>query len=224
MKTDYVSIYPLYDSYLSHSGIKGMKWGIRRYQNPDGTLTEEGRRRYGYNLDLSNTSKVNIAKIRTGEARRRYEYAKKNDKTNKKNIRNLRNRYSQAKKSEKNVKLVEKGREIYSRGDGIVSNNAKRFLVSGAAIIGSRIFKNAMFNTTKSMYNRGKLDLGKYNTMSLLAALGSTAIGAAGSAYAIKQINNNRALRAYYGAQYSSGYNNKKIGSEEYKDRIGKSQ
>lgn len=32
---------------LSHSGIKGMKWGRRRYQNPDGTLTPEGKKRYG---------------------------------------------------------------------------------------------------------------------------------------------------------------------------------
>lgn len=32
---------------LSHSGIPGMKWYLRRFQNPDGSLTEEGRRRYG---------------------------------------------------------------------------------------------------------------------------------------------------------------------------------
>ena len=31
---------------LYHWGIKGMKWGIRRYQNPDGTLTAAGRKRY----------------------------------------------------------------------------------------------------------------------------------------------------------------------------------
>lgn len=30
---------------LYHWGIKGMKWGARRYQNEDGTLTEAGRRR-----------------------------------------------------------------------------------------------------------------------------------------------------------------------------------
>ena len=32
---------------LGHSGIKGQKWGIRRYQNEDGSLTEEGKKRYG---------------------------------------------------------------------------------------------------------------------------------------------------------------------------------
>ena len=33
--------------YLVHSGVLGMKWGIRRYQNEDGTLTPEGRIHYG---------------------------------------------------------------------------------------------------------------------------------------------------------------------------------
>lgn len=31
--------------YLSHHGIKGQKWGIRRFQNPDGTLTTAGKER-----------------------------------------------------------------------------------------------------------------------------------------------------------------------------------
>lgn len=33
-------------SYLEHHGILGMKWGVRRYQNEDGTLTTAGKKRY----------------------------------------------------------------------------------------------------------------------------------------------------------------------------------
>lgn len=48
-----------YQDELAHYGIAGMKWGIRRYQNPDGTLTPAGRRRYGTaeNLERGMTKK-----------------------------------------------------------------------------------------------------------------------------------------------------------------------
>lgn len=32
--------------YLKHHGVKGMKWGVRKYQNKDGTLTNAGKKRY----------------------------------------------------------------------------------------------------------------------------------------------------------------------------------
>ena len=37
--------YIIANGILCHHGIKGQKWGIRRYQNPDGTLTSAGRKR-----------------------------------------------------------------------------------------------------------------------------------------------------------------------------------
>lgn len=43
----YIGLVP-FDSepHLAHYGVKGMKWGVRRYQNADGTRTAEGKDRY----------------------------------------------------------------------------------------------------------------------------------------------------------------------------------
>lgn len=35
-----------YNNQIWHWGVKGMKWGVRRYQNADGSLTNAGKRRY----------------------------------------------------------------------------------------------------------------------------------------------------------------------------------
>lgn len=52
------------DTYrLIHSGVKGMKWGVRRYQNADGTLTPAGKKRY--NRDTQELSDKKKAKYVT---------------------------------------------------------------------------------------------------------------------------------------------------------------
>lgn len=60
--------YKLYhEQYISHYGVPGMKWGVRRYQNPDGSLTARGKKRY--NEDSSIRLKQHDARIKRGNER-----------------------------------------------------------------------------------------------------------------------------------------------------------
>lgn len=54
------------NEYLAHYGIKKQKWGQRRYQNPDGSLTEEGRIRYGVGKGRLGVSENTKEKSRLG--------------------------------------------------------------------------------------------------------------------------------------------------------------
>lgn len=52
---------------LQHDGIKGMKWGLRRFQYKDGSLTPEGRKRYAKNKKSDDDKKKEIPKPKTKE-------------------------------------------------------------------------------------------------------------------------------------------------------------
>lgn len=51
-----------YEGYLAHYGVKGQKWGIRNYQNPDGTLIHPKGRRRAKKVAESDTWQKNEAK------------------------------------------------------------------------------------------------------------------------------------------------------------------
>lgn len=53
---------------LCHFGIKGMKWGIRRYQNKDGSLTPQGKIRYSEDYKRAHSGK-NIKEMSDTELR-----------------------------------------------------------------------------------------------------------------------------------------------------------
>lgn len=84
-------------NYLAHFGTRGMKWGQRRYQNPDGSLTSLGKERYGsggkasarrMTKDLNKLdrekayTKTRLRSATSKIAKKDARYAKKLDKAN----------------------------------------------------------------------------------------------------------------------------------------------
>lgn len=67
-----MSNYVIVGGELYHHGVKGMHWGIRRYQNKDGSLTPAGKKRYA---DDPGLKKVDSAKADLKAAKREYNKA-----------------------------------------------------------------------------------------------------------------------------------------------------
>ena len=57
--------------YLQHHGIKGQHWGVRRFQNEDGSLTSAGKKRYDVDVETAQ-KKYDIAKRNTNKAIKEY--------------------------------------------------------------------------------------------------------------------------------------------------------
>lgn len=66
--------------YLAHHGIKGQRWGVRRFQNPDGSLTPEGRARYLKQL-TDDSAKANKA-YASGKYKKAIDISSKSFKNN----------------------------------------------------------------------------------------------------------------------------------------------
>lgn len=126
--------------YLEHHGTKGMKWGVRRYQNEDGTYTDAGRTRYGKQA-ARKYYKINRLQRKQEKTNSFSEYRKYDKK-----IRKVQTRYDR-KTAGLTSTDIDKGRlavssarasrrmALVSMGSGMIAGGALLVASSGAAAI-----------------------------------------------------------------------------------------
>lgn len=124
--------------YLAHHGIKGQKWGIRRYQNPDGSLTAAGAKRYnaatiGRELN-KNERHMATDKTRLAVARMKREkaYNRENDRKVEKYDKKIEKYEARVKDGEKRAKELisvasKKGYSVSSKEVTRIGNKGKTF-------------------------------------------------------------------------------------------------
>lgn len=97
---------------IEHHGIKGQRWGVRRYQNEDGTLTTAGKKRQerkDYRLDKARQRQLKAVAYQAGRFSRKYdkEYDKLNRKVSKRIEKDLDKHGALSRRTEKKERTVE---------------------------------------------------------------------------------------------------------------------
>lgn len=159
-------------SELAHFGIKGMHWGVRRFQNPDGTLTELGKKRYGP-LSTEYVSKMkirqNLNKLDSEIANSRariYEYTQKQKKVEK-DLGRMDERFMDTSRDKKKLeKIKEKIAQYENLRDR--GRNVTELILKKA--------EQQDLDITKLKAMR-EVNIGRNNVATVLAALPLAAIG-----------------------------------------------
>ena len=108
----------MYSNELYHHGTKGMKWGVRRYQNTDGSLTNAGKSRYARDAREKEFNKYDES------SGKYYKQSKKNGRTD---LEFDAKRYAKE-DTERTKRLVDSGRNLSNdlkRSVDTSSNNRK---------------------------------------------------------------------------------------------------
>lgn len=120
---------------LQHAGVRGMKWGIRRYQYKDGSLTPAGRKHYNQEVSRlkAKTQKVKEKeKVASNKAKTQAKFDKLEEKKQKLKEREdaLKNKNKEAKKQAKDVKEAEKAKKSEEEKAAEIAKRREKVLKS----------------------------------------------------------------------------------------------